>query len=217
MRALTMALTFIAATASPLLHAEGQAVYTDVDEAVQTGFWGSVYSNGGSDLLCQKPFSANDAGLEAAHIYSIKQIKSALRCLTDTQCAVKTPKYVFMAADLHNLYPITKEMETGRRNAAFAPIPEQGRKPNDLGCDARATYHVIEPAAHAKGNVARAILYMHVEYKLPLGMDLATLKQWNALDPVDDDEKLRNAKIAVLQGTRNRFIDDPRLVDQLTE
>ena len=38
------------------------------------------------------------------------------------------------------------------------------------------------------------------------------LTDWHCKDPVDSDEQDRNDLIASLQGTRNKFIDDPSLV-----
>lgn len=39
-------------------------------------------------------------------------------------------------------------------------------------------------------------------------------KKWHQRDPPDAAEKARNDKIATLQGSRNRLIDNPELVDQ---
>ncbi len=216
MRVSAIAFTLLAGLA-PTVHAGGQAVFPDLDEAVRTAFWPGVYGNGGSTLYCGKTFSDNEGGaIGTAHIYNIKQIKSALRCLTDSQCALITPQYIFMVSDLHNLYPTEARIETGRRNAVFGDLKSQNRKPNDLGCGTQATFHVIEPRDEAKGNVARAIFYMHREYRLPIGEQLDVLKQWNRMDPPDEEEKLRNARIAQLQGVRNVFIDNPQLADELT-
>lgn len=217
MRASAIAFSLFAALAAPSLQAGGQNVFSDADEAIRTAFWGSVYAGGGKTLYCGKTFADDENGaLTATHIYNVKQIKSALRCLTDSQCAVKTPQYSFMVADLHNIYPVIASMEASRRNAIFGELDDQGRKPNDLGCDTRATYHLIEPRDDVKGNVARAFFYMHQEYRLPIASELEMLKRWNAMDPPDEEEKARNARISLLQGTRNRFIDDPSLANQLT-
>jgi deoxyribonuclease-1 len=73
----------------------------------------------------------------------------------------------------------------------------------------------VEPRDAAKGNVARAIFYMHIEYGLPIVGQLQMFKQWHQMDPPDAEEKARNDKIASLQGNRNRFIDDPSQVELL--
>lgn len=79
-----------------------------------------------------------------------------------------------------------------------------------------------------KGDVARSLFYMAVRYNalslangdLPdstvgqLG-DLATLLQWNYLDPRDDFEMNRNNYVYTWQVNRNPFIDYPNLADYI--
>lgn len=196
--------------------ANGQATLSDPDEAWNEVFW-KVYPSGGTSLYCAERFdNAGNGKLVASPAFNTKQIKSALRCLTETQCTVKTPRYPFMRSDLHNLFPASADIEENRRNAVFGEHQAGGRKPNDLGCGTRATYHVIETRDGAKGDIARAMFYMHVEYMLPLNPDeLEMLKKWHKMDPPDAEEKARNDRIATLQGSRNRFIDNPALADEL--
>lgn len=79
-----------------------------------------------------------------------------------------------------------------------------------------------------KGDAARAVFYMAVRYNslsvvngdIPdttvgqLG-DLATLLNWNTLDPRDDFEMNRNNYIYTWQVNRNPFIDYPNLADYI--
>lgn len=79
-----------------------------------------------------------------------------------------------------------------------------------------------------KGDVARSVFYMAVRYNalsvvngdIPdttvgqLG-DLASLLQWNVLDPKDDFEMNRNNYIYTWQVNRNPFIDYPNLADYI--
>ena len=61
------------------------------------------------------------------------------------------------------------------------------------------------------------MFYMHQEYQLPIEAPLAEmLKQWNHDDPPSWEEKRRNKKINELQGTKNPFIDNPKLANDLT-
>ncbi len=79
-----------------------------------------------------------------------------------------------------------------------------------------------------KGDVARALFYMAVRYNglevvngdLPdstVGQigDLASLLQWNQIDPSDDFEMNRNNYIYTWQYNRNPFIDYPNLADYI--
>jgi deoxyribonuclease-1 len=196
--------------------ANGQSTFDDPEQVRSNTFW-KVYPSGGTSLYCGEHFDNADNGkLVASPAYNVKQIKSALRCLTDTQCTVKTPRYPFMLSDLHNFFPASADIESKRRNAAFGELEGSSRQPTDLGCNTKATYQIIETRDEVKGDIARAMLYMHVEYMLSLKRDeLALLKKWNQMDPPDAEEKQRNERIAQLQGNRNRFIDDPKLADAL--
>ncbi|WP_256677938.1 endonuclease [Pseudomonas sp. SJZ079] len=73
----------------------------------------------------------------------------------------------------------------------------------------------MEPRDAAKGNIARAIVYRHYEYHLPIVGALQMYKEWHRMDPPDAEEQARNDKIANRQGTLNNFIDDPARVDSL--
>ena len=86
----------------------------------------------------------------------------------------------------------------------------------EIGIAASDGKTIIEPRPKARGEIARAIFYMHQEYGLPVKPALGQLlKQWNQDDPQSWDEKRRNKKIKELQGTKNPFIDDPSLADSL--
>lgn len=79
-----------------------------------------------------------------------------------------------------------------------------------------------------KGDVARAVFYMAVRYNgldvvngnpvdTTVGQlgDLATLLQWNTMDPADDFEMNRNNYIQTWQMNRNPFIDYPDLASYI--
>lgn len=217
MRAIAIALTCLTACAAPLALAGGQNQVPTADLAVEH-FWKEVYGGGGTSLYCGTVFSAGSGLVTASRVYGTKQIKSALRCNTERQCSLMSPQYPFMLADLHNLYPALTRVDLTRGNAQFGELDDSvASKLADIGCDLKATFQLVEPRDQAKGNIARALLYMHVEYDLPLHAQVQLLKAWHRLDPVDIEEHQRNDRIAVIQGTRNRFIDDPALVEQLPE
>lgn len=103
-----------------------------------------------------------------------------------------------------------------------------------------STEKVFEPLDQYKGDIARAMFYMPARYYIyvdatrpklqlvngspaaltaspsqpGLAGDLATLLEWNKLDPVDDYEIRRNNLIYNnYQGNRNPFIDHPEWAD----
>jgi deoxyribonuclease-1 len=194
--------------------ANGQDQLSDPKAAMQL-FWSQVYGQGGTTLYCGKAFSGEDSQLEASLIYSSKQLKSALNCITTRQCAIMDPRYSYMMSDLHNMYPALTRVELARRNAHFGELGASASSTlNDIECDIKTSFHLLEPRDQAKGNVARAIFYMHAEYGLAIVGEIQLLKKWHLMDPPDAEEKARNDKIASLQDTRNRFIDNPELVEQ---
>ena len=217
MRAVVIALSCLAvyATAIPV-QAGGQNQLESPKASSGELFWGELYPAGGNSLYCGQSFSSSHNSLMASPVYSSKQIKSALRCTSDQQCLQSNPQYLFMLSDLHNLYPELTRIELARRGAQFgnlgAEVPSEF---DNIGCNLKASYQLIEPRDEAKGNVARAIFYMHIEYGLPIVGQLQMFKQWHQMDPPDAEEKARNEKIFSLQGTRNRFIDDPSQVELL--
>jgi deoxyribonuclease-1 len=105
------------------------------------------------------------------------------------------------------------------RDKLFGEIPGRRRtlprSVADLNCDYERTNGrkaVVEPRDSVKGEIARTLFYMHVEYELPLNGMLPMLKRWNTADPPKQYERWRNKAIELLQGIRNRFIDEPSLV-----
>ncbi|WP_339515602.1 endonuclease [Pseudomonas sp. RL_15y_Pfl2_60] len=194
----------------------GQTQTADHKSAEQL-LWKTLYANGGATLYCGQAFDQQSGLLTLSEIYNSKQLKRALHCSTDNQCAVVNPRYPYMKADLHNLYPALTRAELVRRNAQFGELNDSAaNKLADIGCQMQATFQLVEPRDDAKGNIARAIFYMASEYDLPIIGPVQMYKQWNQIDPPDTAEKARNDQIAELQGIRNRFIDDPSLAERIS-
>lgn len=216
MRVVTLLLGCLATCLGIPVLANGQNQLGDPRQAIAQAFWKGLYGAGGTSLYCGKPFDGESGALTASPIYSIRQLKSAMRCITDNQCAVMNPRYPYIASDLHNYYPALTRVELARRNAQFAELADDvPSKFADIDCEFKASFQLVEPRDEAKGNIARAIFYMHVEYGLPIVGQAPMFKAWHRMDPPDAEEKARNDRIEALQGTRNRFIDDPSLADQL--
>lgn len=170
-----------------------------------------VYAKGGSTLYCKTPFKPRDRGIRADSIYGGHLLLRHFDCITARQCERK-PDYTAVANDLHNLYPIQRNVEVDRRGSLFAPLPDD----REHECGYRVGFQSFDPPDHAKGNVARAMIYMHRQHGLPLVGNLEMYKRWHQLDPVDDDERARNEAIGLIQGNRNPFIDNPELVEKLS-
>ncbi len=132
-------------------------------------------------------------------------------------------------SDLHHIRASDSTMNNKRGNLDFDNCQGKSGAVEYNGC-----YYISnkawEPPDSAKGDVARAMLYMDVRYEnkynskydlelvdtIPttttgnqLGK-LSTLLAWNELDPVDAFETNRNELIYTkYQGNRNPFIDHP--------
>jgi cysteine-rich repeat protein len=100
--------------------------------------------------------------------------------------------------------------------------------------------HAFEPRAAQKGNIARAIMYMYTMYKEELAaiallknpqrdpsiypglgvvddfIDRTTLCAWDRDHPVTEEDKARNKRIKVIQGTGNPFIEHGQVLIQVS-
>jgi deoxyribonuclease-1 len=171
----------------------------------------SVYSNGGKTLYCQTPF-APGGRVKVDYIYDEKQILRKFGCITSRQCNSK-PGYAAIADDLHHLYPLERTVDMDRRGSRFGDLPA------DLevrSCGHQVSFQTFDPPDVAKGNVARAMIYMHKQHDLPLIGPLQMYQRWNKLDPPDEDERARNSAISKIQNRRNQYIDNPELIDRMS-
>ncbi|MFA6236217.1 MAG: endonuclease [Bacteriovorax sp.] len=126
-------------------------------------------------------------------------------------------------SDMHHLFPTDKNANSTRGNYDFAEVVSNLNLKN---CEASKSGASVvsggktffEPPSEHKGNVARAMFYFSVRYKLALSNEHQTfLRKWSEQDPVDDAEMARNDEIEKLQGDRNPFIDFPNLAQDISK
>lgn len=129
---------------------------------------------------------------------------------------------VTQKSDLHHLFPTDSKANSTRGNFEFADVTENQNLKN---CNESKSGPSVtqggrtffEPPTAHKGNVARALFYFSVRYKVAISdAQEEFLRRWNHLDPVDDAEIARNNEIEKLQGNRNPFIDDATLADRIS-
>ena len=172
-------------------------------------FWEQVYPDGGWTLYCGERFE-NPKDLMIEDIYAKEWAMKHLNCESIDQCRSENAKFSRLEADLHNMYPVLPMVARARADYPYGPITGEFRDFFECNFEIDARDQVAEPRSVAQGNIARAILYMHVEYDLPLDGDMeARMLDWNRADPPSKDEIRRNDVIEKLQGTRNPFIDNP--------
>jgi deoxyribonuclease-1 len=108
--------------------------------------------------------------------------------------------------DMHNLVPSIGEINERRGHAP--PGLVEGEPRMFGSCDVEIDT-LFEPREGARGDVARAYLYMAAVYpSMSLAADeRAMFMRWHAADPPDDMERRRNAFIEEAQGNHNPWID----------
>jgi endonuclease I len=135
--------------------------------------------------------------------------------------------YTGPGTDAHNLRACNVQVNSRRGNLEF----DFGGSPVTTGSLVKTfgDSNSFEPNDQFKGDVARIIFYMAVRYEggngePDLELDdftdggvytfgkLSSLIEWHLLDPVDDFERRRNARVFHYQGNRNPFIDNPEFV-----
>ncbi|MFQ5658825.1 MAG: endonuclease [Gammaproteobacteria bacterium] len=194
---------------------------TDYDYVASTLFWHELYTYGGWTLYCGYRFETDKRtqdgrfiGIE--HIYPTSLMFKQAGCDSRMQCRESNnKKFARMESDMHNMYPVWQNMVTYRYNRSYGVIPGEEWRFDD--CDFEWKSGVVEPRPLARGNIARAIFYMHTKYGVVInpGM-IKLLKVWNREDPPSDQEIARNDKIEKLQGQRNPYIDKPSLADKIS-
>ncbi len=129
-------------------------------------------------------------------------------------------------SDLHHLYATSSRANSTRGNNPFGevngPLPfsgcevsRTGKVPNKNG---GGEIQVFQPPHEQQGNVARALFYFSVRYKISIDqMQEQTLRKWNKDDPVTPEDIARNDAIEKEQGDRNPFIDFPELADSIAD
>lgn len=133
--------------------------------------------------------------------------------------------------DAHHLRATDKSVNAARGNKDF----DFGGAPQGECSNCRTDSDSWQPPSDLMGDVARMMFYMAVRYE---GNDntgtpdlelvsrttstgetvhgwLDTMLEWNNLDPVSEEERLRNDIIYEWQGNRNPFIDHPEYVSRI--
>jgi hypothetical protein len=137
--------------------------------------------------------------------------------------------------DLHHLVPTRANINTLRRNAPFAEIPDAQTKywihkdkvttnipRKDIHLYSESKSNVFEPFEFRKGDIARAMFYFYTFYKSEADRKSKTffssmlpdLCRWYRSDKVDSTETLRTLAIARIQSNINPFIFDPSLTER---
>ncbi len=180
-------------------------------------FWSKLYASGGETLYCGRRFGSDKGrSINIEHVYPMSWALKRFGCRDRKQCRRISPEFNKIESDMHNLYPAIDKINQARSSYAFDII--RGERRNYGRCDFEIDQrrHRAEPRPASRGNIARALFYMHQKYGLTIFKRQATLLlQWHREDPPDSEERRRNNIIEKIQGTRNPFIDHPELAYKL--
>jgi hypothetical protein len=123
-------------------------------------------------------------------------------------------------SDLHHLFPSDSQMNSTRGNHKFAELAgptERIKCPESRFANTGIGYRFEPPIEH-RGNVARALFYFAVRYKMRIDNDEeGFLRKWNYEDPVDQTELYHHQMIFDAQGNRNPFVDRPDLINDIDD
>lgn len=214
-------IVFICITYFARINAD-QTVISGYTDAKDNYFWSRLYINAGESLYCGLPLPFPHGEIRTIeHVYPADWMAKHYGCENRSTC--DNEHYKRAEGDLHNLWPELGRINSSRKDFLYREIypdqlrfthlcPDYERSPKQGDTPA-----YVEPRDVVKGNIARAIFYMHDEYGFSFKGMLPMLKRWNRLDPPGEHEYWRNDRIYKLQGTRNKYIDNYSIGDSLSE
>jgi deoxyribonuclease-1 len=171
-------------------------------------FWRTLYPEGGEGLYCGERFARFDRDYNIEHVYPMAWVTRELRCGDRQQCRRHSDRFNTIESDMHNMYPARKDLNKSRGSWPFREL--KGERHIERGCDLEIDRRAraVEPRPEARGDIARAMLYMADQYGLTLfERQRRDLERWHRQDPPSDFERRRNELIESAQGRRNHWID----------
>ena len=132
------------------------------------------------------------------------------RLFKGRKCAEQVnEQYRLMQADMFNLFPAVGAVNAVRLNYSYEML---SGFPATFGtCEMKVADRKAEPPERARGEIARAMLYMEDAYAPVWRMSARQKKMisvWNRQYPVTQWECTRAGRIAGLQGNENHFVAD---------
>ncbi len=125
-----------------------------------------------------------------------------------------------VGCDLHHIRPTVVSLNSDRGNKKYGDVSNGSVVKYNGIVYAHMNSDVFEPLDNVKGDCARIIFYVAIRYNMNLSLVVSdsTYKEilkWNEIDPVSEEEFLRNNYVESIQGNRNVFIDYPDLANYI--
>lgn len=150
--------------------------------------------------------------IEAEHVMPASWFGKQRQCWQKggrKNCTATDPVFAAMEGDLVNLVPAIGEVNADRSDFRFEQFASENA-PSTYGmCD----FHVdtkarkAQPRPKVRGDIARIHFYMRDTYDVRLSeQQIRLFSEWDRVDPVDDFECTRDARILKYQGNRNPYV-----------
>ena len=131
----------------------------------------------------------------------------------------KGSKRMPMKTDLFHLRPAVPRINSTRSNHPFGVPVTKGNSDTawHVGPDEDGDTVFMPPPDH-RGDISRSMFYFSVRYGMNIDEEQEeVLRTWHREDPVDEQERKRVDLVEEEQGNRNLFVDDPEVVERITD
>ena len=154
------------------------------------------------------------ARIEWEHVMPAYHFGHQRQCWQDggrKNCVKTDSVFRAMEADLYNLVPAIGEVNGDRSNYRFGVLPSTAAQHGACPVKVDFKQKVFEPAPKVRGDIARIYFYMADKYNLNLSRaQQQLLIAWHKQDPVTEQERELNQRIAREMGHDNPFVSGVR-------
>lgn len=180
-------------------------------------FWSKIYAQGGETLYCGRRFgSGKGRKINVEHVFPMSWATRVLQCGTRKRCRRESREFNRLEGDMHNLYPALTSINDARGSMRYGQLAGETRRFGRCDFEVDERRRIVEPRESVRGEIARAMFYMRDQYDLTIYRKFGEqLLQWHRQDPPSPIEMRRNDLIDKMQGTRNKYVDNPALADVL--
>jgi deoxyribonuclease-1 len=211
---ISFSVSAFAASESPSSFRDAKKVTGQIHDGFNSFYCGCEFSGKSVDLSScgyeprKQPKRAKR--IEWEHVVSAWEIGHQRQCWQTggrRNCERNDPIFNRMAGDLVNLVPASGEPNADRSNFRFGMIEGESRAYGQCDFEVSWSLRRAEPAPSVRGDIARIYFYMRDRYGVKISRQQTQLfDAWNRLDPVNQEETIRNERIQAEQGQGNCYV-----------